>query len=159
VDLNQLLAAVRDDLALAISRNGGRIDSEPLPMVAGDKTLLRVALQNLVANGIKFARPGVPAVVQVSCTSSSDKHEIKVSDNGIGIPAGQLESIFEMFKRLHSRKQYEGTGLGLSICRRIARLHGGDVQVTSQLGQGSCFTLTLPRAIATPPEEQINAGH
>jgi PAS domain S-box-containing protein len=161
VDLNELFAAVCDDLALAISRVGGRIDSEPLPVIAGDATLLRMALQNLVANGIKFARPGVPPAVRVSCYPASDDHghEIRVCDNGIGIPEGQLENIFDVFKRLNPRKQYEGTGLGLSICRRIAQMHGGNVHVSSELGQGSCFTITLPGAIVATPQDHFNASN
>jgi len=76
---------------------------------------------------------------------------LRVTDNGIGIPAEQFERIFDLFKRLHTRKQYAGTGLGLSICRRIAELHGGGVTVSSETGVGSCFTLTLSRT-PTPPE-------
>jgi PAS domain S-box-containing protein len=159
VDLNQLLAAVCDDLALAISRVGGQIDSEPLPVISGDATLLRLALQNLVANGIKFARPGVPPVVHVSCSRIGDGEAIRICDNGIGIPEDQLENIFDMFKRLNSRKKFEGTGLGLSICRRIAQMHGGNVRVTSEPGQGSCFTMTLPGAMAAPPQDRINASN
>ena len=61
------------------------------------------------------------------------------------MPADQLDAVFEMFKRLHPRKQYDGTGLGLSICRRIAELHQGSISVSSEIGQGSRFTLVLPQ--------------
>jgi len=117
----------------------------------GDASLLRVALQNLVTNALKFARQGVPPAVHISAMESAGFLALRVTDNGIGIPAEQFERIFDLFKRLHTRKQYAGTGLGLSICRRIAELHGGGVTVSSETGAGSCFTLTLSRT-TTPPE-------
>lgn len=145
VDLASIAAQVREDLSAALTRVGGRVDIGHLPVCKGDASLLRIALQNLVSNGLKFARKGIPPVVTVSAQFNERGLQLHVQDNGIGMPEDQLGKIFDMFKRLHSRKEYDGTGLGLSICRRIAELHGGNVTVTSDLGQGSCFTLTLPR--------------
>ena len=144
-DLNQLAGQVRDDLAMALQRTGGQLLVGDLPTVAGDPSLLRIVLQNLVSNGLKFSRPTVPPVVTVSARAIDNLWAIDVSDNGIGMPANQLDAVFDMFKRLHSRKQYEGVGLGLSICRRIAELHQGRITVTSEPGLGSCFTLVLPQ--------------
>jgi signal transduction histidine kinase len=146
VDLNLLAGQVRDDLAMALQRSDGQLLIGDLPTVSGDPSLLRVALQNLVSNALKFARPGMPPVVSVSAQAIGNTWCIEVSDNGIGIPADQLATVFDMFKRLHSRKQYDGTGLGLSICRRIAELHQGGISVLSELGVGSCFTLVLPQS-------------
>ena len=146
VDLNRLMPLVRDDLAMAISRAGGRVEWDELPVVAGDESLLRIVLQNLVANGIKFARRDVPPVVRVSAAAAGGWHEIRVRDNGIGIPDGQSENVFDMFRRLHTRKQYEGSGLGLSICRRIAEMHAGRIAVAPEPGHGSCFSVSLPIA-------------
>jgi signal transduction histidine kinase len=75
----------------------------------------------------------------------ADSWELTVTDNGVGIREEQRELIFELFKRLHSRKQYEGTGLGLATCRRIAELHGGRIWITQAPQQGSCFHVLLPR--------------
>ena len=144
VDLNRVMAQVRDDLALAISRAAGRLECDALPVVTGDASQLRLVLQNLVANGIKFARKGEAPIVRVSAQMVADSWAITVRDNGIGIPGDQLERIFDMFKRLHSRKLFEGTGLGLSICRKIAEMHGGRMVAGSEPDQGSCFTLFLP---------------
>ena len=146
VDLNRLMPLVRDDLAMAISRAGGRVEWDELPVVAGDESLLRIVLQNLVANGIKFARRDVPPVVRVSAAAAGGWHEISVRDNGIGIPDGQSNNVFDMFRRLHTRKQYEGSGLGLSICRRIAEMHAGRIAVAPEPGHGSCFSVSLPVA-------------
>ena len=146
VDLNRVVALVRDDLALAISRVGARVEWDALPVLMGDQSQLRLVMQNLVANGIKFARTDVPPVVRVSAAAAGGWHEIRVRDNGIGIPDGQSENVFDMFRRLHTRKQYEGSGLGLSICRRIAEMHAGRIAVAPEPGHGSCFSVSLPIA-------------
>jgi PAS domain S-box-containing protein len=145
VDLAGMAGQVREDLGAALARAGGRVDFGHLPVYKGDPSLLRIALQNLVSNGLKFCRKGVPPVVTISAKVSEHGLELNVQDNGIGMREDQLDKIFDMFKRLHTRKEYDGSGLGLSICRRIAELHGGKVTVTSDLGHGSCFTLALPR--------------
>jgi PAS domain S-box-containing protein len=145
VDLAGMAMQVREDLGAALARVGGRVDVGHLPAYKGDPSLLRIALQNLVSNGLKFCRKGVPPVVTISAKVSEHGLELNVQDNGIGMREDQLDKIFDMFKRLHTRKEYDGSGLGLSICRRIAELHGGQVTVTSDLGHGSCFTLALPR--------------
>jgi signal transduction histidine kinase len=145
-DLNLLAGQVRDDLAMALQRSNGQLVIGDLPTLSGDPSLLRIALQNLVSNARKFSRPGTPPVVTLSAQATGNTWSIAVSDNGIGMPADQLDAVFDIFKRLHSRKQYDGTGLGLSICRRIAELHHGHIGVTSEPGVGSCFTLVLPQA-------------
>jgi signal transduction histidine kinase len=158
VDLNGVMAEVRADLDLAISRSGGRVECGDLPAVVGDESLLRILLQNLVANAIKFARSGVPPVIRVECSSTAESHEIRVKDNGIGIPADHLEGVFEMFTRLNSRKRFEGTGLGLSICRRIVEMHNGRITATSEPGLGSCFRLQLSALRAAVTKETENAN-
>ena len=157
VDMTRVTQLVRDDLAAAISRAGGRLECGSLPVVQGDESLLRIVMQNLIANGLKFVRPGSAPVVRVSSFSTELWHEIIVRDEGIGIPGLQLENIFDMFKRLNSRKDYEGTGLGLSICRRIAELHAGRISATSVPGQGSSFSLFLPVTQPARPKESPRA--
>ncbi|MEX1167995.1 MAG: ATP-binding protein, partial [Hydrogenophaga sp.] len=156
VDITAVAAEVRDDLALALEHSQGQIEFGHLPAAYGDASLLRIALQNLTANALKFVAPGTRPVVKISAGIEESTLHIRVQDNGIGIEEGQLTKVFEMFKRLHSSKAYSGTGLGLSICRRIAELHGGQVSVTSQLGMGSCFTLSLP---TTTQERQVRSEH
>ncbi len=148
VDLRSLAEQVRDDLSALLERAGGQLQIGDLPTVPGDPSLLRIALQNLVNNALKFARRGVPPVVRLSARQGGGAWHIAVADNGIGMPADQLDAVFEMFNRLHSGKQYAGAGLGLSICRRIAELHQGSIGVVSEPGQGSCFTLVLPQHVS-----------
>jgi PAS domain S-box-containing protein len=148
VDLGEIATQVQCDLSSQFERSGGRLEIDQLPMVTGDATLLRIVVQNLVSNALKFTDKKTLPVVRLSANSDAVFGYIHCSDNGIGIPPDKLDSIFDMFTRLHSRKEIEGTGLGLSICRRIAELHGGSVSVTSAPGEGSCFTLALPLKIS-----------
>lgn len=144
VDLTSIAAQVRDDLASAIQRSHGRVEFGHLSVAYGDPSLLRIALQNLVANSLKFVAKGSTPVVKIDTKIVGDALHINVRDNGIGMESHQIAKIFEMFKRLNSSKAYPGTGLGLSIFRRIAELHNGEAMATSEVGVGSCFTLVLP---------------
>lgn len=145
VDADALARQVRDDLAAALQRTGGEIDIGPLPVVRGDATLLRLLLQNLVENGLKFTRDGQKPRVRLSHEATPGHWLIHVEDNGIGIPPEHQAAVFDMFKRLHNRKVYAGSGLGLSICRRIADMHAGRLLLESSPDTGSRFTLLLQR--------------
>lgn len=101
-------------------------------------------LTNLVDNAIKFNRDG--GKVQIRCDVGA-RIRILVQDTGEGIPAQHLERLFERFYRVDRARSREmgGTGLGLAIVKHLARAHGGEVRVTSELGQGSVFEIELPR--------------
>lgn len=152
VDTAALAHQVRDDLTAALQRTGGTIDIGDMPVVRGDTTLLRLLIQNLVENGLKFTRAGQKPHVRLHHEATPEHWLIHVEDNGIGIPAEHQSAVFDMFKRLHNRKVYAGSGLGLSICRRIADMHGGRLRLESSPDQGSRFTLELQRQpeTATP---------
>lgn len=144
VDLNALMTAVIADLDSAIKRRQAIVEIGPLPTVQADPTLMRLAMQNLVANALKFVAKDVRPQVSVWASGSGSEHAIHIRDNGIGIAPEHHQAIFGVFTRLHSRRQFDGSGLGLSICRRIVDLHGGHLQVNSSPGQGSCFSIHLP---------------
>jgi two-component system sensor histidine kinase SenX3 len=116
--------------------------------VLGNSRQLGVAVGNLVENAIAYSDTGARVVVAAHAQVGSDDDyvEITVSDNGIGIPAAELDRIFERFYRVdYARSRANGgTGLGLAIVKHIAAIHGGDVTVWSQVGQGSTFTIRIP---------------
>ena len=118
---------------------------EPSPIVRADREKLRQVLLNLLSNAIKFTEPG--GRVEVTCVSENDRVGIAVRDTGVGIPAEELERVFEPFVQVNATltRTHEGTGLGLAISRDLARGMGGDLTVDSAPGVGSTFTLTLPR--------------
>jgi signal transduction histidine kinase len=101
---------------------------------------------NLVDNAVKYTPPG--GRVEVVGGSEGSEITIRISDTGIGIPEGKTQRIFERFYRVDKArsKATGGTGLGLSIVRHVAENHGGRVTVQSTPGEGSTFTVTLPRA-------------
>lgn len=115
-----------------------------MPDLHIDETRARQILNNIVGNAIKFTHNG--SVSLRSQRSSDTMLCITVTDTGIGIPKAAQESIFDQFYQVDSSptREYEGTGLGLTISRRLARMHGGDILVKSEEGQGSTFLIYLP---------------
>ena len=144
VDSGVILEDALSNLQLAISESGARISHDALPTVNADFAQLRLLLQNLVANAVKYRRPGVAPEVRVIATRDGRYWRFSVTDNGIGIEPQHQERIFGIFERLHSSEEYPGTGIGLAICKRIVEQHGGRIWVESTPDQGSAFFFTLP---------------
>lgn len=143
--------AAQKGLQLITELSGDPANAE----VIGDPTRLRQILVNLVGNSLKFTEKG-EIRVRVDWTEDGPDAiwlRCEVSDTGIGIPQDRLESMFDAFQQADSTtsRRYGGTGLGLSIARTFARAMGGDLEASSELGQGSRFTLTLPLSLAGPP--------
>ena len=115
-----------------------------LPTVFGDRDKLQAALVNLVGNAIKYTPEN--GEVSVRCASDDGLVRIVVEDTGPGIAVDEQEKIFEKFYRAAdvTDSEHRGNGLGLAFAREIARLHGGDIELESELGQGSTFTLRIP---------------
>ncbi|OLB88052.1 MAG: response regulator [Chloroflexi bacterium] len=124
--------------------------------ILADAGKVKQMLLNLVSNAIKFTPDG--GTVTISALRIKDTIEISVADTGIGIAEEDQKSIFQEFHQLDQGpgRKHEGTGLGLALTRRFARLHGGDVRVTSRVNKGSVFTLSLPiRGAAAPAAEPV----
>jgi signal transduction histidine kinase len=154
VDLPAMVEQLRRDLADAIARQRGELRFEGRPQIDGEPVLVRLLLQNLVANALRFARPGVAPVVQVGAREAGTDWELTVTDNGIGIPAESREEVFDLFRRLAAARGLPGTGMGLALCRRIAEQHGGSIRVEpGPAGVGSCFRVVWPRLPATEPAQ------
>jgi two-component system sensor histidine kinase SenX3 len=123
--------------------------------VLGDMSQLQMAISNLIQNAVNYSPESTRVGVSVTC--SEDLVEFTVTDQGVGIPDKDLERIFERFYRVDPARSREtgGTGLGLSIVKHVASNHGGDISVWSLEGQGSTFTLRLPRAkdLSSPSNE------
>jgi signal transduction histidine kinase len=142
-----------DVTALARSLAGLRAETTADPVIAvqdglevwADAGLVRQLLDNLIGNALKYVAPGVePKITVHGCQSLPRLVTIQIADNGIGIPAGEREKIFDEFHRAHYR-DYEGSGLGLSIVRRIITRHDGTIMARANpAGQGSVFEFTLP---------------
>ena len=123
-------------------------DSPPGLEMLGDPLRVRQILANLLSNAIKFTDAGSVRVALRTQTASDGKLKLKmaVSDTGAGIPADKLPAIFEKFTQADGSitRKYGGTGLGLAITRKLVEMHGGTIEVQSEPGKGSTFTVTLP---------------
>ena len=122
-----------------------------------DAQRVRQILINLLANALKFTDEGE---VVVTVRATSNEVHVIVRDTGIGIPAHALKELFQDFHQLEAGdgRRYEGTGVGLALSRRLARALGGEIEVRSRQGEGSTFTLVLPRmAPALQPPEPSQA--
>ncbi|UBV44666.1 hypothetical protein LAJ19_16000 (plasmid) [Deinococcus taeanensis] len=97
----------------------------------------------LIRRGLKYHRPGVAPHVQVMAERKQGEWRFTVQDNGLGSGPQYQERIFEMFRRLHHRDEYEDTGVGLAVCQKIVNQHGGHLWVESIPGKGSAFLFTL----------------
>lgn len=122
---------------------GAQITHDPLPVICGNVSHIRHLMQNLLANALKYRRPGITPQIHFSVQQCDGLWQFCVADNGIGIPAAEQDKIFEVFKRAH-RGDYPGTGIGLAFCKRIVDHHGGRIWVESTEGEGSRFCFTLP---------------
>jgi two-component system phosphate regulon sensor histidine kinase PhoR len=147
IELSPLINEVIVSLAAKASSRGitlrNKVTADTLIFV--DPRRLEQMLNNLVDNAIKFNRDG--GSVTIECQAGT-RTRILVKDTGEGIPAQHLERLFERFYRVDRARSRDmgGTGLGLAIVKHLARAHGGEVRVTSELGQGSTFEIELPQA-------------
>lgn len=127
-----------------LKKTGGELTIQGMEgYIHGDKTKFRLLLEALLSNAVKFKHPTRPLKILITRTETETHHRFSVKDNGIGIRREFFGKIFEMFKRLHNRKDYEGTGLGLALCKKITEQHGGAISVESVFGEGSTFTFTM----------------
>ena len=119
-----------------------------LPEIRTDPAKLKVVLKNLITNALKFTDEGVVTVTAAAPNGSLD---VGVADTGLGIPAGELSTIFEPFRQIDgsATRRHDGVGLGLHIVRRYVELLGGEVQVESTEGHGSTFRVSIPRGTET----------
>jgi PAS domain S-box-containing protein len=160
VPLGDVIDRVEHDLHGRLKESGGAIHrADKLPILRGNPVQIRQVFQNLVANGLKFRKPGVAPVVSITTEylppPSPDGRwllAVTLADNGIGFPSNRVPKLFEPFKRFHARSEYPGTGLGLAIVRRVVERHGGTISAAGAEGQGARFTFTLP---VDPPAEEI----
>jgi signal transduction histidine kinase len=154
IPLSQPLDSAIGALDTAIEDTGAVIDRpDELPPVNGDATLLAMLWQNLVSNGIKFAREGEPPRITITCAEAPDSMwRICVADNGIGVAPEFSDKIFIIFQRLHGRDAYPGTGIGLALCKRIVEYHGGEISLDATYSGGTRICFTLPRIRPAEPD-------
>lgn len=153
-DVTEMVNSV-SDMVSSLARGKGldvstTIDPNVITWVSGDKKAIRQVLINIVGNAVKFTEQGS---VSIAVRPFSDTQlEFVVNDTGPGIPADQLDRIFDRFAQVDDSKtrKHGGTGLGLAICRELIQLNGGELGVESEYGEGTTFWFRLPLSAAKP---------
>lgn len=155
-DLNQVLKEVKGVLQESIQEKNAVIESYKLPTIHGIPVQMHQLFLNLVSNSLKYSKQDVAPLIKISAekvigsemagqiNENSSFWKIEISDNGIGFEQQYESKIFEVFQRLHGKKEYEGTGIGLSICKKIIQVHHGSISAIGNPGVGSTFTFYLP---------------
>lgn len=144
VDMKLLVEEVIDQMMPDLaSRNIKWVIGE-LPVVEGDKNLLRIAFENLIGNAVKYSSKQALAVIELGTVNTSEgRAEIFVKDNGVGFNMAYVDKLFGVFQRLHSAEEFDGTGIGLANVKQIIQRHGGTIKVEAEVNQGATFFVTL----------------
>ncbi len=146
INLNNLIQIITNELKINIEEKNAKIEISHLPEeIKGDRTRLRQLFQNLISNALKFVKSDIQPNIIISSEEDPDCWRFFVKDNGIGIEAEFQERIFGLFKRLHTKTEYEGTGIGLAMCQKIVEQHNGEISVESEFGKGSTFYFTISK--------------
>ena len=140
--LRAVFHRARADLCRLVEERDAVIELDDLPIVPCDPDLLYSVALNLLANAVKFARPDVPPRVRVSGESAGDSVRVRVSDNGVGVPAERADEVFGLFVRGGS--DTEGHGIGLATTKRNVEAHGGRIGIEASQGPGTTIWFTLP---------------
>ena len=155
-NLNNILDIVRFNLKKEIDENQACIQSDKLPVLSVNKTSILQLFQNLISNAIKFRREEVPCI-KITCQKHGEGYEFAVSDNGAGMDEEYQHKAFLPFQRLNDRHK-PGSGIGLAICKKIVKMHDGDIHFKSKRGEGTTFVFTLYNKVVSvgDSEEEIS---
>jgi signal transduction histidine kinase len=156
VDINSIIQEILSDLELSVRDANAVITVALLPVLEVIPGQIRQALQNIISNALKFARPGIIPAITIKGERVAEKEfnspaaadgaycRITITDNGIGFNEIYLHKIFTLFQRLHSADAYEGTGIGLAIAKKVVEKHQGIISATSKENEGATFMMVLP---------------
>jgi PAS domain S-box-containing protein len=150
-DCGEVLKKAMMNLEKIISSTGSEVQYTNLPQVMGNESLLISLFQNIIENGIKYAKDDEKPLIIISVkedykiTYPRSEWVFSVKDNGIGISEKDLKKIFQIFHRLRIKKGSKGSGIGLAFCKKIIERHNGRIWVNSEVGKGSTFIFTLPK--------------
>jgi light-regulated signal transduction histidine kinase (bacteriophytochrome) len=134
-----------ENLKVTIEANSAQIRCEICPVIMWDEIQLTQLFQNLINNAIKFHKKEDFPCIHISVEQKDDQWLFAVQDNGIGIDREHIQSIFEIFRRLHPQSEYTGSGIGLSLCKRIVESHLGNIWAESEIGKGTTVYFTIPK--------------
>jgi PAS domain S-box-containing protein len=145
VDLNRLMREVIDEITPETAGRSISWQVGDLPMVTGDRAMLRLVMVNLISNAVKFTRPREQAKIEIGYASERKNETVVfVRDNGVGFDMSYAHKLYGVFQRLHPADEFEGTGIGLASVRRIVARHGGRTWAEGKPDRGATFYFALP---------------
>ena len=145
IDMEEMAREVFEELQSVVPVGARlQIQIEHIPVVSGDRAMMRQVFVNLLSNAIKFSRDKEPAIIKVGGYVEGNEAIYFVKDNGAGFDMQYANKLFGVFQRLHSVNEFEGTGIGLAIVKRIINRHGGRVWAEGKVGEGATIYFTLP---------------
>ena len=147
INSKALVTDVISDLTSSMKEANSQIEIKNLYPVKGEESKLYRLFKNILANALKFRSTDKQSIVKIDSVSVGKRVRFSITDNGIGIDQEYHESVFEIFKRLHTREEYDGSGIGLAVCRKIVELHQGQILISSPPGGGTCVSFDLPKSI------------
>ncbi|MFP5224566.1 MAG: sensor histidine kinase [Actinomycetota bacterium] len=150
VDLEHVVDELLGWRSEQIREASANIEVAPLPSVMGDSLLLRLILDNLLSNALRFRAPGGHPSIRIDAVHLADTVVVSVIDDGIGVPEAQHDRVFEPFRRVHPRHRYPGTGLGLTIAATLVRKHGGRIWLEDNPTGGTIARFSIAVAEARP---------
>ena len=143
IDISAVATQINQELTAAYSGHAVSVDIENGLNVHGDKTLVRILLDNLLSNAWKFTQETESPAIRLGKKSNAGKNVFFISDNGAGFDPAYAEKIFQPFQRLHRNDQFPGSGVGLAIVERVIQRHNGKIWVESAPDKGTTFYFTL----------------
>jgi len=167
LDLDRIFQDVMSDQDFKIHETGAIIEVHDLPCVEGVASEIRLLLNNLIGNSLKFVSNVRPHIrvesralteeekLKYNITRPGTYYKIAITDNGIGFEQEYAELIFGVFQRLNAKSDYAGSGIGLATCKKIADRHGALIMAEGQLGKGSTFTLIMPERQSIPQHQSV----
>ncbi|MDO5506149.1 MAG: ATP-binding protein [Pseudoxanthomonas suwonensis] len=155
LDMQSMVAETRSMLeANALAEDPQRQiewDIDPLPILIADENMMRQVWLNVLGNAVKYSAPSKPSRIQVRHVRLEDgSHEFRVIDNGVGFDMAYAGKLFGVFQRMHRASEFPGTGIGLASTRRVILRHGGRIDATSAVGEGTTLRFVLPAMLDNP---------
>jgi light-regulated signal transduction histidine kinase (bacteriophytochrome) len=148
VSLEQLVKEIQNEVWQETDGRNIAWKIGPLPDLYGDRSMLKLALLNLISNAVKFTRTRPQPEIEIDCTEErKDGVVVAIKDNGVGFDMKYVNKLFGVFQRLHRAEEFEGTGIGLATVQRIIHRHGGEVWAEGLVGVGATFYLSLPKPL------------
>jgi PAS domain S-box-containing protein len=148
IDLNETLRTIAISLGIVVEESKTELIIPDMPKIKGSYTHISQLFQNLISNAIKYKQKEKAPIVELSWSENSSHWLFKIADNGIGINKKYFDRIFVIFQRLHNKQEYSGTGIGLALCKKIVDQHGGEISLSSEENEGSCFHFSIKKNLS-----------